>query len=151
MAKEKAVITNRQALRDYYVEKAYEAGLQLKGNEVKSLRNGKANLKGSFAKFENGELFLYNMHISPYEYSRENYNPLRPRKLLLNKAELKQLQQGMEQKGHALIPLKVYFKRSYAKAEIALARGKKMYDKRRALKKKEAEREIDRALRHKNR
>ena len=149
MGRDKTVITNRQASRDYYIEKAYEAGLELLGNEVKSLRNGKANLKGSFAKFENGELFLYSMHISPYEYSQEEYNPLRRRKLLLHKAEIKHLIVKLLQQGHTLVPLKVYFRRGYAKVEIALARGKKFHDKRRSLKEKQAKKEIDRALRHK--
>ncbi len=148
MEQNKTVITNRQALRDYYIVKAYEAGIKLQGNEVKSLRNGKANLKGSFAKFENGELFLHNMHISPYEYSQEEYNPLRHRKLLLNKAEIKHLSVKILQQGHTLIPLKVYFRRGYAKVEIALARGKKFHDKRRSLKEKQAKKEIDKALRH---
>jgi SsrA-binding protein len=149
MGQDKTVITNRQASRDYYIIKAYEAGLELQGNEVKSLRNGKANLKGSFAKFENGELFLYSMHINPYEYSQEEYNPLRRRKLLLHKAEIKYLIVKLLQQGHTLIPLKVYFNRGYAKVEIALARGKKFHDKRRSLKEKQAKKEIDRALRHK--
>lgn len=150
MGQNKTVITNRQALRDYYIVKAYEAGLELLGNEVKSLRNGKANLKGSFAKFENGELFLFNMHISPYEYSQEEYNPIRRRKLLLHKAEIKHLVVKILQQGHTLVPLKVYFRHGYAKVEIALARGKKFHDKRRSLKEKQAKKEIDRALRHKD-
>ncbi|MGB2599865.1 MAG: SsrA-binding protein SmpB [Candidatus Omnitrophota bacterium] len=145
----KTVVTNRQALRDYYVEKAYEAGLQLKGNEVKSLRAGKANLKGSFARIEKGEIFVYNMHISPYEYSREDYDPLRPRKLLLHKAQIKQIWTGLSQKGYTLVPLKIYFKRGHAKMEVALARGKRQYDKRVTLKEKQARREMDRALRRK--
>jgi SsrA-binding protein len=146
----KPVVTNRQALRDYYVEKAYEAGLQLQGNEVKSLRAGKANLKGSFARLENGEIFVYNMHISPYEYSHEEYDPLRPRKLLLHKAQIKQIWTALSQKGYTLVPLKVYFKRGHAKMELAVARGKRQYDKRRALKEKQARREIDRALHRKS-
>ncbi|MGD2278751.1 MAG: SsrA-binding protein SmpB [Candidatus Omnitrophota bacterium] len=145
----KTIVTNRQALRDYYVEKAYEAGLQLLGNEVKSLRAGKANLKGSFAKVEGGEIVLYNMHISPYEYSHEEYNPLRPRKLLLHKAQIKQIEVKLTQRGYTLVPLKVYFLRGYAKVELALVRGKKLYDKRRVLKEKQARKEMDRALRRK--
>ncbi|MFQ5952650.1 MAG: SsrA-binding protein SmpB [Candidatus Omnitrophota bacterium] len=145
----KAIVTNRQALRDYYVEKAYEAGLQLQGNEVKSLRAGKANLKGSFAKIENGEVFIYNMHISPYKYSREEYDPLRPRKVLLHKAQIKQIEIKLSQQGYTLVPLKIYFQRGYAKVEVALARGRKLYDKRKALKEKQAKREMDRAMRRK--
>ena len=146
----KAVVTNRQALRDYYVEKAYEAGLELLGNEVKSLRAGKANLKGSFARVENGEIFVYNMHISPYEYSHEDYDPLRPRKALLHKVQIKQIWTGLSQQGYTLIPLKIYFKRGFAKIELALARGKKLHDKRRAIKEKQAKKEIDKALRRRN-
>ena len=149
MAQDKTVVTNRQALRDYYIDKVYEAGMQLQGNEVKSLRAGNASLKGSFAKLDSGELFLYNMHISPYEYSREDYDPLRPRKLLLHKVQIKQLGEKSLQEGCTLVVLKVYFRRSHAKAEIAVGRGKKLYDKRRALKDKQAKREMDRALRHK--
>ncbi|MFC1644151.1 SsrA-binding protein SmpB [Candidatus Omnitrophota bacterium] len=147
MTQNKTVVTNRQALRDYHVEKVYEAGLQLKGTEVKSLRGGKANLKGSFARVENGELFLYGMHINPYEYSQEEIDPTRCRKLLLHKAQVKQLDVKSSQQGYTLVPLKVYFKRGYAKVEIALARGKRLYDKRIALKKNQAKREIERALR----
>ena len=150
MSDKKIVISNKQARRDFFVEKSYEAGLQLKGNEVKSLRNGKANLKGSFARVDNGEAFLYNMHINPYEYSREDYNPVRPRKLLLHKSEIYQIEAKSEQKGYSLIVLKVYFWKGYAKAEIALAKGKKLHDKRASLKKKEASREMEKALRYKN-
>ena len=151
MAKDNIVTTNRQALRDYHIEKTFEAGLQLQGNEVKSLRAGNANLKGSFAKFEKEELFLYNMHISPYEYSREDYDPLRCRKLLMHKTELKHIAIKFLQQGYTLVPIKVYFKRGYAKIEIALAKGKKLYDKRKAIKEKQVKQEIDRALRHGNR
>ncbi len=148
MGKDNTVITNRQALRDYYIEKAYEAGIELRGNEVKSLRNGKANLKGSFARIDGGELFIFGMHISPYEYSHEEYDPTRRRKLLLHKRELEQLETKSQQKGYTIVPLKVYFKRGLAKVEIALGRGKKFYDKRRVLKEKQAKREIERAMRH---
>lgn len=143
MNKDSIVITNRQALRDYYIDKVYEAGVALKGNEIKSLREAKANLKGSFAKIEKDGPYLYNMHISPYKYSREEYNPLRPRKLLLHKAELRHLNQKTVQRGYTLVPMKVYFRRGYAKIEIALARGKKLYDKRRAIKERQAKKEID--------
>ena len=149
MAKDKRVlVTNRKALHDYHIEKTFEAGLQLKGSEVKSLRNGKANLKGTFARIEKGELFLYGMHISPYEFARDDYDPTRTRKLLLHKAQIRQLAQKSEQQGYTLVPLKVYFSRGYAKMEIAIARGKKHYDKRSAIKEKQAKRDIQRALRH---
>ena len=146
MGQIKIINTNRQARRDFHIEKAFEAGIQLQGNEVKSLRNGNANLKGSFAKFENSELFLYNMHIGPYEYSRDDYNPLRVRKLLLHKTEISQIILKISQQGYSLVPLKIYFKRGYAKVEVALAHGKKARDKRIDLKEKQAKREIDRAL-----
>lgn len=142
------IVTNRQALHDFHIEKTYEAGIVLCGNEVKSLREGKANLKGSFAKVENGEIYLYNMHINPYEFSCSEIDPLRKRKLLLHKAQIRQLIVHLEQKGYALVPLKVYFKKEYAKVEIGLGKGKKLYDKRKELKEKEAQREIDKAMRH---
>lgn len=149
MKQNKTIITNRKARRDFHIDKTYEAGIQLKGNEVKSLRLGKGDLKGSFAFFDRGELFLQGMHINPYEYSQEEYNPLRKRKLLLHKTELRDLEQKTAQRGYALIPLKVYFQRGYAKIELGLGRGKKLYDKRVALKEKQAKRETDRALSHK--
>ena len=149
MGQNKTIVTNRKARRDFYIDKTYEAGLQLKGNEVKSLRAGKADLKGSFAVFDRGELFLQGMHINPYEYSQEDYNPLRTRKLLLHKAEMRYLEQKIAQRGYALIPLKVYFHRGYAKIELGLGRGKKQHDKRVTLKEKQAKREMDRALSHK--
>lgn len=149
MAQNKTVITNRQALRDYHIDRVYEAGIQLQGSEVKSLRGGNANLKGSFARIEGDELFLYNMHINPYEYSQEDYDPVRRRKLLLHKAQIEQLASRSSQQGYTLVPLKVYFRRGYAKVEIGLAKGKRRYDKRVALKEKQAKREIERALRQK--
>ncbi|MDP8299170.1 MAG: SsrA-binding protein SmpB [Candidatus Tantalella remota] len=150
MAHNKTVISNRQAARDYYLEKPLEAGLQLKGNEVKSLRNGNANLKGSFVSITKGEVFIYNMHITPYKFSRDDVDPVRPRKLLLHSAQVKHLEVESSQKGYAIIPTKIYFHRGYAKVEIALGRGKKMHDKRVSLKEKQAKREMDRALSHKN-
>ena len=149
--KKKAVVTNRKAFRDYFIEETYEAGLALKGSEVKSLRGGQANLKGSFACVEKGEIFIHGMHITPYKYSQDEYNPTRKRKLLLHKREIEKIIIKSLQQGQTIVPLKIYFSRGYAKIEIALARGKKHYDKRTALKKQEAKREIDRALRHKNR
>jgi len=148
MAKVKPVVSNKQALRDFNVEKVFEAGIQLFGSEVKSLRAGKANLKGSFARIEGGEVFLYNMHISPYEFSQDETDPLRPKKLLLNKAEIRHLVVKVSQQGYTLVPLKVYFRRGYAKVEIAVARGKKLYDKRAALKEKQVRREMDKHLHH---
>ena len=149
MAQGKVIVTNRQAHRDFSFERTYEAGLELAGSEVKSLRAGKANLKGSFARVESGELFLYNMHISPYKFSRDDYDPLRPRKLLLHRNEIKQIEVSLTQKGCALVPLRVYFKRGYAKVELGLGRGKKLFDKRQALKEKQVKRETDRELHRK--
>jgi SsrA-binding protein len=146
----KSVVTNRQAYRDFHIEKTYETGIELFGNEVKSLRAGKANLKGSFCRIEKGEVFIFNMHINPYEFSSEETDPVRDRKLLLHKSEIKHLEVKLAQQGYALVPIKVYFKRGYAKMEIGLGKGKKLYDKRHALKEKQAKREIDRAMRHKN-
>ena len=120
MKDNKPVVSNKVALRDYHIEKSYEAGIELFGNEVKSLRSGKANLKGSFAKIEDGEVYLYNMHISPYEYTREEQDPMRKRKLLLHKSEIRQLFISTAQKGFTLVPLKIYFKRGYAKLELAI-------------------------------
>jgi len=141
------VISNRQALRDFTVEKTYEAGIELFGNEVKSLRGGSANLKGSFATVEKGQVYLYNMHISPYAFSRTDYEPLRKRKLLLHKTEIKHLEEKVHQKGYTVVPLKVYFKGSYAKVELAVARGKKFHDKRESIKEKEMRREIEKETR----
>lgn len=127
----------------------YEAGLVLKGTEVKSLRAGKANLQDSFARIENSELILYNMHISPYEQgNRFNHEPKRPRKLLMHKREIMRLLGKTQEKGLTLIPLKVYFRGGWAKVELALARGKKVYDKREAIKAREARREMERVMKH---
>ncbi len=149
MQEERVVVTNRQAFRDYHIEKTYEAGLKLIGSEVKSLRAGKANLKGSFARIEAGELFLYNLHISPYKFSRDEYDPLRPRKLLLHKMQIRQIETNLSQKGFTLVPLKIYFKRGYAKVEVGIARGKKLFDKRMALKEKQVKKETERELHRK--
>jgi SsrA-binding protein len=145
MAKETVSISNRQAFRDFHIEKAYEAGLQLFGNEVKSLRRGLANLQGAFAKIEGGEVYIYHMHINPYEFTREETDPLRQRKLLLNKSEIHQIMQKVEREGYTIVPIKVYFKKRYAKVEIALAKGKKLHDRREDIKKKEVAREIRQA------
>jgi len=146
MGQKGPLVSNRQAFRDYKIEKTFEAGLQLFGNEVKSLRAGNANLKGSFAKVEGEQIFVHNLHISPYEFSREESDPLRPRKLLLHKREILYLSAKIDQRGYTLVPLKIYFHRGYAKVELGLGRGKKLYDKRASLKKKQARREVDREL-----
>ena len=142
-----AIVTNRQAYRDYFILETFEAGIALKGSEIKSIRKRLANLKDGFAKVEKGEFFLYNLHISPYEFARrDETDPKRPRKLLLKKSQIKYLFAKMSEKGLTVIPLKIYLKRGFAKVQIALAKGKKFYDKREAVKRKEANRDIDRAL-----
>jgi len=144
----KIITQNRKARHDYHILDTWEAGIVLRGTEVKSLRAGKANLKDSHARVERGEVVLYKFHISAYEKgSIYNHPPLRPRKLLLHKKEIRRLQRKVEEKGLTLIPLKVYFKDGKAKVEIALARGKKFYDKRTDIAKRDAEREVERTLR----
>lgn len=144
------VVTNREAKRDYSIIWAVEAGIQLQGCEVKSLREHQANLKGSFAHFDNhGNMVLYNMHIAPYSQAGvfNQPEPLRPRRLLLHKNEIKRLTAEANQKHLTIIPLKVYFKESLVKIELGLAKGKKSYDKREDIKKREHERQIQRAVR----
>lgn len=131
----KIVATNKKAYHDYHIEESYEAGMLLKGTEVKSLREGRANLKDSFARVDNEEIFLYNCHISPYSHGNiANHDPLRTRKLLMHKGEIQRLMGKMMQKGYTLLPLKIYFKDGKAKIELALAKGKKQYDKREDIK-----------------
>ncbi len=142
----KIVAENRKARHNYHILDEMEAGMVLLGTEVKSLRGGRANLKDAYCRFKkNGELYVYQMHISPYPFAHlDNHEPLRPRKLLLHKSELKRLYGKMQEKGLALVPLKVYFKRGHAKISMALAKGKKLYDKREAIKERENKRELDR-------
>jgi SsrA-binding protein len=142
----KKVTENRKARYNYHIEDEYEAGMVLSGPEVKSLRNGSANLKDSYASIKNNEVFVYQMHIGRYKFdTNESYDPLRPRKLLLNKKEIKKLYGKVNEKGYSLIPLKVYFKNGKAKIVIAIARGKRLYDKRETIKNRDAKRELDRA------
>jgi SsrA-binding protein len=144
---EKVVATNRKAYHDYHIQETYEAGIVLLGTEVKSLREGKANLKDSYAIIKNNEVFLLNCHISPYSHGNIfNHDPLRTRKLLLNRKEINKLYGHITQKGLTLIPLKIYFKDGKAKVEIGLAKGKRQYEKREAIKEKESRREIERHL-----
>jgi len=140
------VITNRKARHDYTVLDSYEAGVMLAGAEVKSLRDGKGNLQDSFARVEDGEVFLYGMHILPYAYARGDLDPVRPRKLLLNHKEILEMSRALEERGTTLIPLRVYFVNGRAKVEIGVCRGKRQYDKRQALKARDAQREAERAL-----
>ncbi|MCX5847384.1 MAG: SsrA-binding protein SmpB [Deltaproteobacteria bacterium] len=147
---EKIIAQNKTARLNYFIDDTYEAGIVLVGTEVKALREGKANLKDSYAMVKDGEVFIHEMHISPYSFgNRSNHDPLRVRKLLLNKGEIKRLYGRSREKGLALIPLKVYFKNGKIKIEIGVGRGKRLYDKRESLKNKEDRREIDRGLRGK--
>jgi len=140
----KIVCQNKKARYDYFIDEVTEAGMVLLGPEVKSLREGRASLVDSHARVKKGEIFLYNMHITPYSHARYvTLDPVRPRKLLLNKREIKRLIGKTEEKGYTLIPTKVYFVRGLAKVELALAKGKRKYDKRRALKEKELKREAE--------
>jgi len=143
----KIVAQNRKAFHDYFIEETLEAGMVLTGTEVKSLRDAKANLMDSYVLIKDNEVFLFNCHISPYTHGNiMNHDPVRTRKLLLHKKELVKLQAKAAQKGYSLIPLKLCFKNGRAKAEIGLAKGKKQYEKRESIKKKEADREIERAM-----
>lgn len=145
----KIVTENRKARHDFFIEESYEAGIALSGTEVKSLRGGKANLQDSFARIENGEVILYNMHVSPYEQgNRFNHEPKRPRKLLLHRREINRLWGKTREKGLTLVPLKIYFNpQGKAKLELGLAKGKKTFDKRDDIAARDAKREIQRAFR----
>ena len=146
------VTTNRKARRDYAIEEAFEAGIELCGTEVKSIREGKVNINDCFAKIVHGEVFVYNMHISPYEQgNRFNHDAARTRKLLLHKQEIVRLIGLVERKGYSLIPLRMYFKKSRVKVELAIGKGKKLFDKRDDIKKREDHLDMERALKSRNR
>jgi len=153
VAKGSSVITvNRKAYHDYHIQETHEAGIVLKGSEIKSIRAGKVNLSDAYAKPENGELWLYNSHIASYDAASYNtHQPLRPRKLLLHRKEINILAGKVMQKGLTLVPLKLYIKHGLAKVELGVARGKKVYDKREAIARRDADREIERALKHRRR
>ncbi|WP_150824574.1 SsrA-binding protein SmpB [Megasphaera sp. DJF_B143] len=143
----KYIAENRKARHDYFIHETYEAGIALTGTEVKSLRQGKANLKDSFCRIEHGELLLLGMHISPYEQgNRFNHDPLRTRRLLMHKYEILKLFGKTKEKGYTLIPLNLYLKKGKVKVTVALVSGKKLYDKRQALAEKEAKRDIERRM-----
>lgn len=143
----KVVAQNKKARHDYFIEQTFETGIVLSGTEVKSIRQGKVNLKDSYAAIENGEVILNGMHISPYEQGNIfNRDPLRDRKLLLHRYEINKLIGYTQQKGMSLVPLQVYFKRGKVKIELGLGKGKKLYDKREDIAEKDAKREIDRKL-----
>lgn len=144
------IITNHKARRDYFIQESFEAGIELRGCEVKSLRDKKGNLNDSFARIFNGEVFLYNLHISPYPFSQiETPDPLRTRKLLLHKHQIKKLIGELSSSGQTLIPLKLYFKKGKVKVEMGLAKGKRQYDKRATIKKREQDMEARRAMKGK--
>ena len=148
----KLVANNKKAYHDYFIEDKYEAGIELFGTEVKSIRMGRCSVKESFIRIEKGEMFLYGMHINPYEKGNIfNKDPLRTRKLLLHKSEIAKLGGKIAEKGFTLVPLQVYFKGSLVKVEIGLAKGKKLYDKREDWAKKDQRREMDRALKESGR
>lgn len=144
----KIIANNKKAYHEYFIDEVYEAGLSLQGTEVKSIRAGQVSIKESYCRIRNGEVFVENMNISPYEQgSRENHEPLRTRKLLLHRDEIGKIIKKVEEKGLTLIPTKLYFKNRLAKLEIGIGRGKKLYDKRETLKRKQADREASRAMR----
>ena len=148
----KIAAQNRKAHHDYFVEDRYEAGIELCGTEVKSIRAGTLNLKDSYCIAKNGEIYIHGMHISPYEHGNIfNRDPVRPRRLLMHKREIRKLQALVMQDGMALIPLSVYFKNSRVKIEVGVCKGKKNYDKREAAAQRDAKREIDRTMKERNR
>ncbi len=145
--KEKVIVLNRKARHDYFIDETYEAGLVLTGTEIKSIRAGRVNLKDSYVTIREGEAWLVGAHISPYEEAgRQSHDPKRDRKLLLHGYQIERLAGKVQAKGYTIVPLRLYLRDKYAKVEIALARGKKMYDKRREIAKREAQREMERAL-----
>jgi len=147
----KLIANNKKAYFDYFIEDKYEAGIALHGTEVKSLRMGKCSIKESYIRIENGEVFIYNMHISPYEKGNIfNKDPLRVRKLLMHRQEINKIAGRVTQKGYTLVPLQVYFKGSLVKVEVGLARGKKLYDKREDIAKKDQRREAEKDFKVKN-
>lgn len=154
MAKEsgsRLIANNKKAYHDYFIEDTYEAGIELAGTEVKSMRMGKCSIKESFIQIEHGEVFVYGMHISPYEKGNIfNKDPMRVRKLLLHRHEINKIEGSLQEKGLTLVPLKVYFKDSLVKLEIGVARGKKLYDKRQDIAKKDQRREAEREFKVKN-
>lgn len=144
-------ISNKKAYYDYEIETTYEAGIVLKGTEIKSIRQGKANLRDSYAIYKNGEIFILNMHISEYDKGNIfNHEETRTRKLLLNKKEIYKIRDSIEKEGYTLIPIKLYFKGNKAKLLLGIAKGKKNYDKREAIKKKDIEREIKKQIKNYN-
>ncbi|MCD8008228.1 MAG: SsrA-binding protein SmpB [Clostridiales bacterium] len=148
----KVVASNRKAYHDYFILEKYEAGIELAGTEVKSIRAGRVNLKDAFCQVKNGELYVYGMHISPYEQGNIfNKDPMRDRRLLMHRQEIRRLYAHVKQDGYALIPLSLYFKNSRVKVEVGLAKGKKLYDKREAMAERAAKRDMDREMKSRSR
>ena len=147
----KLIANNKKAYHEYFLEEKYETGIELHGTEVKSLRSGKCSIKESFVRIENEEVFIYQMHIPPYEKGNIfNRDPLRPKKLLMHKEEIRRLMGKIQEKGYTLVPVEVYFKNGRVKVEIALAKGKKLYDKRADIAKKDMRREAEREFKIRN-
>ncbi|KPV49508.1 SsrA-binding protein [Kouleothrix aurantiaca] len=147
------VADNRKARHDYFIDESYEAGIALTGSEIKSIRAGRINLRGSYARVVNGEVWLYDVHISPYDQSGKffNHEPTRPRKLLLHRREISRILGQVERQGFTLVPLRLYFKGRNAKIDLGLARGKKLYDKRDDIAARDAKRDIERAMKSRGR
>lgn len=146
----KVIADNRRARHDYEILETFESGIGLVGTEVKSCRMGRANLQDAFARIEDGQLWLYNCHISPYDFgNRFNHDPVRKRRLLMHKKQILKINQQIKEKGLTLVPLKLYFKRNWIKVDLALARGKQLYDKRETIAKRDTKRELDRLVRQK--
>jgi SsrA-binding protein len=150
-ARDRVAIANRRARHEYFILDTYECGIVLVGSEVKSIRDGRANLSDAYARVEAGEVWLYGMHVSPYPFARIGHDPTRRRKLLLHRSEIDRLVGKLNEPGLTLVPLKVYFQNGMAKVEIATARGKRQWDKRQAMAERDAKREADRAMRARNR
>ena len=150
MADEKVIITNKKAFRDYFFEHKYEAGIELKGTEVKSLREGGGNLTDSHARIEDDEVFLFHFNINPYQFGNiNNHDPKRKKKLLLHKHEINRLNSKINEKGYTLIPTRIYFKNGKVKVELGLGKGKKMFDRREDIKERDAKRSIEQAMKQK--
>ena len=148
---ERVAISNRKARHEYHILDSYECGIVLVGSEVKSIRSGRANLADSYARIEHGEIWLYGMHVSPYAFARDQHDPTRRRKLLMHRSEIDRLVHKTDEAGATLVPLKVYFKDSLAKVELALAKGKRQWDKRQAMAERDAKRETERAIKSRGR
>jgi SsrA-binding protein len=150
-ARDRVAISNRRARHEYFIIDSYECGIVLVGSEVKSIRDGRANIGEAYARIEDGEVWLYAMHVSPYPFARIGHDPTRRRKLLLHRSEIDRLLGKLNEPGLTLVPLKVYFQHGMVKLELAVARGKRQWDKRQAMAERDAKRETDRALRSRNR